>query len=106
MRPRWPASRMRRARPRPCAKLPPDRIKAVPLRAAPAAVLAGFAIVTPPTTAAFWEREIFVGNVTQYTFENVSVDDVVFGVKAIDKDGHESVVTPWVNAPPASRKPI
>ena len=72
----------------------------------PAEDLAGYAIVTRPTTAADWEREIFVGKVTEYTFENVSLDDVVFGVKALDKDGHETVVTPWVNAPPPPRKPI
>ena len=73
---------------------------------APAEDLAGYAIVLRTTTAAYWEREIGVGKVNQYTLQNVSVDDVVFGVKAIDKDGHESPVTPWVNAPAAPRKPI
>ena len=72
----------------------------------PAGDLAGYAIVMRPTTAAYWEREIFVGKVTRYTLQNVSLDDAVFGVKAIDTDGHESVVTPWVNAPAAPRKPI
>jgi len=72
----------------------------------PAADLAGYAIVVRSTTAPYWDHQIFVGKVTQYTLPNTSIDDVVFGVKAIDVDGHESLVAPYVNAPPAPRKPI
>jgi len=46
--------------------------------------LLGYAIVMRRTTSPDWEKEIFVGNVTEYTFKDVSIDDVVFGVKAID----------------------
>ncbi len=58
--------------------------------------LAGYVVVERSTQAPDWEHETFVGNVLTYTFENVSIDDRVFGVKAIDKRGHESLVSPYV----------
>jgi len=61
--------------------------------------LLGYAIVMRKTTAADWEREIFVGNVTEYTLKDVSIDDNIFGVKAIDRDGNESLVAPYVPSP-------
>jgi hypothetical protein len=61
--------------------------------------LAGYAIVVRSTTAPNWDREVFVGNVTEYTMPGVSIDEYVFGVKAVDKDGNESLVTPYVQAP-------
>ncbi|HEX4278970.1 MAG TPA: M20/M25/M40 family metallo-hydrolase [Bryobacteraceae bacterium] len=66
--------------------------------------LAGYAIVIRSSTAPFWEQQTFVGKVTEYTLRGVGIDDIVFGVKAIDKEGHESVVAPWVAAPYALRK--
>jgi hypothetical protein len=72
----------------------------------PAADLAGYAIVVRSTTSPYWDHQIFVGKVNEYTLPNVNIDEVVLGVKAIDVDGHESLVTPYVNAPPAPRKPI
>jgi hypothetical protein len=62
--------------------------------------LLGYAVVMRRTTSPDWEKEIFVGNVTEYTLKDVSIDDVVFGVKAIDRDGNESLVAPYVNGPP------
>src|SRR3984957_5604275 len=59
----------------------------------------GYAILMRPTTAPFWEREIYVGKVTTYTFKDVSVDDVRFGVKAIGNDGAESLVSPYAYPP-------
>jgi hypothetical protein len=67
--------------------------------------LAGYAIVVRSTTAPAWDHEIFVGKVNEYTLPRVSIDDVVFGVKAIDKDGNESLVSAYV-APPFQRRPI
>jgi Peptidase family M28 len=58
--------------------------------------LAGYTIVLRSTTAPDWEREIFVGKVTEFTFENLSIDDLVFGVKAVDNGGHESLVSAYV----------
>ena len=57
------------------------------------------------TTAPFWEHEIFVGKVNEYTLPGLSIDDVVLGVKAVDKDGNESLVSPYI-APPYPRRPI
>ena len=66
--------------------------------------LLGYAVVMRSTTSPFWEHEVFVGNVQEYTLENVSIDDVVLGVKAVDNDGNESVVAPYVFRPRALRK--
>ena len=61
------------------------------------------------TTAADWEREIAVGNVAAHTIEDFSIDDAIIGVKAIDRDGNESMVAAYLEpviqrltAPPAS----
>ena len=48
------------------------------------------------TTAPFYEKEIFVGKVTEYTMKGMSIDDARFGVKAIGNDGTESLVAPYV----------
>jgi hypothetical protein len=66
---------------------------------APVDDLAGYAIVVRPSTAPFWEQQIYVGKVTEYTLPGLSIDDIIFGVKAIDNEGHESLVAPWVAAP-------
>ena len=57
--------------------------------------LAGYAVVTRSTTSPVWERETWVGNVTSYVLPDVSIDDVVIGVKAVDRDGNQSVVAPY-----------
>jgi Zn-dependent M28 family amino/carboxypeptidase len=72
----------------------------------PAADLAGYAIVVRATTAPYWDHQIFVGKVNEFTLPGVNIDEVVLGVKAIDVDGHESMVAPYVNGPAAPRKPI
>jgi peptidase M28-like protein len=61
--------------------------------------LVGYAVVMRSTTAPYWEREVFVGKVNEFTLKDVSIDDVVFGVKAIDKDGNESLVSAYVPRP-------
>jgi hypothetical protein len=58
--------------------------------------LAGYAVVTRSTTSPVWERETRVGNATSYTMPDVSVDDVVIGVKAVDADGNQSLVSPYM----------
>jgi hypothetical protein len=70
----------------------------------PEADLAGYVVMYRSTTAPYWEHEIFVGKVTEYNLPDVSIDDLVFGVKAIDKDGNESLVSPYVQTPRAKRK--
>ena len=66
--------------------------------------LKGYAIVMRSTTAAEWEQEVFVGNVSDYVFKDVSIDDIRFGVKAIDNDGNESLVAPYVYPPRTKRE--
>ena len=61
--------------------------------------LLGYAVVMRKSTAPYWEKEVFVGKVTEYTLKDVSIDDVIFGVKAIDRDGNESLVAPYVPGP-------
>jgi hypothetical protein len=46
-----------------------------------------------------WQHEIAVGNVTEYTFPHMNIDDWVFGVAAVDAAGHESNVSAYVAAP-------
>ncbi len=61
--------------------------------------IAGYVVLMRSTTSPFWEREVFVGNVTEYTMPNVSIDDLVFGIKAIDKEGNESLTNAYVQGP-------
>jgi len=63
--------------------------------------LAGFIVVVRSTTAPDWEREIWVGNVKEFTLKNTSIDQVVFGVKSVDREGHESPVSAYVLLPRA-----
>jgi hypothetical protein len=58
--------------------------------------LAGYSVLMRSTTSPVWEREVWVGNVTSYTMPDVSIDDVVIGVKAVDKDGNASLVSPYM----------
>jgi hypothetical protein len=67
--------------------------------------LAGYAVLVRSTTSPAWEREIWVGNVTSYTMPDVSIDDVVIGVKAVDRDGNQSVVSCYLEATPVSTPP-
>jgi hypothetical protein len=58
--------------------------------------LAGYSVVIRSTTSPVWEHEVWVGNVTSYTMPDVSIDDIVIGVKAVDKDGNASLVAPYM----------
>jgi hypothetical protein len=57
--------------------------------------LKGYAIVMRSTTSPYWEQEIFVGKVTEYTLKGISIDEERFGVKAIGNDGTESLVAAY-----------
>jgi len=63
--------------------------------------LAGFIVVVRSTTSPDWEREIWAGNVREFTLKNTSIDQLVFGVKSVDREGHESPVSAYVLAPRA-----
>ena len=43
-----------------------------------------------------WQHELYVGNVTEYVFPHANIDDWVFGVAAVDAQGHESNVNAYV----------
>jgi hypothetical protein len=61
--------------------------------------LAGYAILMRSTTSPTWEKEIWAGNVTSYTLPDVSIDNVVLGVKAVDRDGNASLVSAYQEPP-------
>jgi hypothetical protein len=46
-----------------------------------------------------WQHEAAVGTLTAFTLRGLSIDDVVIGVSAVGRDGHESVVSAYVNPP-------
>jgi hypothetical protein len=54
--------------------------------------LAGYRIVWRDTNAPYWQGSRFVGNVTSTRLE-MSKDNVLFGVQAVDKDGNVSPAT-------------
>jgi len=66
--------------------------------------LKGYAIVMRSTTAPDWEQEVFVGNRNEYVLKDVSIDEFRFGVKAIDADGNESLVAPYIYPPRPKRE--
>lgn len=71
------------------------------LRWTPSPGAAGYRIFWRDAWAPDWEHELYVGNVTEYVFQNMNIDDWVFGVAAVDAAGHESTVSPYVMAPRA-----
>ncbi|HEX9368440.1 MAG TPA: M20/M25/M40 family metallo-hydrolase [Vicinamibacterales bacterium] len=60
---------------------------------------AGYRIFWRKAWAPDWEHEIAAGNVTEYTFPHMNIDDWVFGVAAVDAAGHESTVSAYIAAP-------
>jgi len=46
-----------------------------------------------------WQHDLLVGNVTEVVLPNLQIDDYVFGVAAVDGEGHESLVSPYVTPP-------
>jgi hypothetical protein len=56
------------------------------------------------TTSPLWEKELYVGNALQLVLKDVSIDEWVFGVRAIGKDGSESLTSVWTtSAAPEAR---
>jgi len=54
--------------------------------------LAGYKVYWRDTTAPRWQHSRYVGNVTEHTLENLVIDNYLFGVAAVGKDGNESLV--------------
>jgi Zn-dependent M28 family amino/carboxypeptidase len=56
--------------------------------------LAGYKIYWRDTTAPQWQHSRFVGpDVTEFTLEDLVIDNYLFGVASVGTDGHESVVS-------------
>jgi hypothetical protein len=62
---------------------------------------AGYRIFWREAWSPDWQHELYVGNVMEYVMPHANVDDWVFGVAAVDADGHESTVSAYVAAPPS-----
>jgi len=54
--------------------------------------IAGYKIYWRATTAPQWEHSKFVGNIEKYTLEGLVIDNFLFGVSSVGKDGSESLV--------------
>jgi len=54
--------------------------------------LAGYKIYWRDTTAPQWQYSRFVGKATEFTLENIVIDNYLFGVASVGRDGNESVV--------------
>ena len=61
---------------------------------------AGFVVVMRSTTAPDWEKQLWAGNVREYSLKDTPIDQFIFGVKAVDKAGHESPVSAYLLPPP------
>jgi len=60
---------------------------------------AGYRIFWRDAWAPDWQRELYVGNVTEFVLPNKNIDDHVFGVAAVGPNGHESTISAYVAAP-------
>ena len=58
----------------------------------PSGNLEGYIVYWRETTAPQWEHSRFVGDVVEYLLENIVIDNYLFGVAAVGKNGNESVV--------------
>lgn len=54
--------------------------------------LLGYIVHWRDTTSPYWEHSKFVGKVSEYTLTNVVIDNFLFGVSSVSKDGNQSVV--------------
>lgn len=63
--------------------------------------VAGYKVYWRTAWTPDWQHALAVGPVTQYVMADVSVDDYVFGVAAVDADGNESLIAAYVNPPRA-----
>ena len=54
--------------------------------------VAGYRVYWRKPSEVNWTQSRWVGNVTEYTVDNVIIDNYFFGVAAVDSEGHESLV--------------
>ncbi|MEO8035401.1 MAG: M28 family metallopeptidase [Acidobacteriota bacterium] len=84
-----------------CAPAPPKNVKVVGAvtddttlswDAGTEADLTGYELLVRETTSDEWEKVIPIGKVSTYTFKNYAIDNVFFGVRAVDAEGNRSPV--------------
>ena len=54
--------------------------------------IVGYKIYWRNTTAPQWEYSRFVGNISEYTLKNIVIDNYLFGVASVAKNGAESLI--------------
>ncbi|MCL4105722.1 UNVERIFIED_CONTAM: hypothetical protein GTU68_028599 [Idotea baltica] len=54
--------------------------------------VSGYKIYWRDTTSPQWQYSRYVGNVSEFTLKGIVIDNYLFGVSAVAKDGNESVV--------------
>jgi hypothetical protein len=54
--------------------------------------IAGYKIYWRETTAPQWQYSRFVGDISKFTLEGIVIDNFLFGVATVGKDGNESLV--------------
>jgi len=54
--------------------------------------LAGYKIYWRETTSPKWEYSRYVGDIEKFTLDGIVIDNYLFGVAAVGKDGNESVI--------------
>jgi len=52
----------------------------------------GYKIYWRKTTSAHWDISKYVGNVNSFTLNGVVIDNYLFGVSSVGKNGNESIV--------------
>lgn len=53
----------------------------------------GYKIYWRATSASLWQHTRYVGDVNEFTLEGIVIDNFLFGVSSVGKDGSESVVS-------------
>jgi hypothetical protein len=61
----------------------------------PAAYAASYQVLIRSTSAPFWERAISAGGGTELTLPGVSIDNLVFAVQAVSKEGAAGLPSVW-----------
>ena len=55
--------------------------------------IAGYKIYWRDTTSPQWQYSRYVGKLSDFTLENIVIDNFLFGVVSVSADGHESIVS-------------
>jgi hypothetical protein len=82
------------------ARISPDGT----LRWAPSTGAVAYRIYWRDTWTYDWQHSQTVGDVRQFIVRGVPADDVIFGIAAVGRDGHESLIGTYVDAPRPRRE--